>query len=124
MKVKSHDTVAISFATNHNPLDLDKPIFTLSVASEILEVHPRTLMMYEHLSMISPKRTVTNRRRYSRRDVMNLQAIQTLNREETASCPVCGRDAQAIGRRHVQIVFRCDGCKVVFKRNRHWPYIC
>jgi hypothetical protein len=43
--------------------------------------------------------------------------------EETASCPVCGRDAQAIGRRHVQIVFRCDGCKVVFKRNRHWPYI-
>ncbi|TMF68533.1 MAG: MerR family transcriptional regulator [Chloroflexi bacterium] len=81
MKVKSHDTVAISFATNHNPLDLDKPIFTLSVASEILEVHPRTLMMYEHLSMISPKRTVTNRRRYSRRDVMKLQAIQTLSRE-------------------------------------------
>jgi len=62
-------------------IDLDKPIFTLSVASEILETHPRTLMMYEHLDMIHPKRTVTNRRRYSRRDVMKLQAIQTLTRE-------------------------------------------
>ncbi len=61
-------------------IDLDKPIFTLSVASEILETHPRTLMMYEHLEMIRPKRTVTNRRRYSRRDVMKLQAIQTLTR--------------------------------------------
>jgi DNA-binding transcriptional MerR regulator len=82
MKVKSRDTVAASAASNHNSSpDLDKPIFTLSVASEILEVHPRTLMMYEHLSMIQPKRTVTNRRRYSRRDVMKLQAIQTLTRE-------------------------------------------
>lgn len=52
-----------------------------------------------------------------------MDPIPALYMEETASCPVCGRDAQAIGRRHVQIVFRCDGCKVVFKRNRHWPYI-
>ena len=82
MKVKPRDPATLSLATNQNSsLDLDKPIFTLSVASEILEVHPRTLMMYEHLSMISPKRTVTNRRRYSRRDVMKLQAIQTLTRE-------------------------------------------
>jgi len=78
MKLIQSDSVAPS----HDPgMDLDKPIFTLSVASEILEVHPRTLMMYEHLSMIHPKRTVTNRRRYSRRDVMKLQAIQKLTRE-------------------------------------------
>ncbi len=64
-------------ATN---IHLDKPIYTLSVASEILETHPRTLMMYEHLNMIKPKRTVTNRRRYSQRDLMKLQAIQTLTR--------------------------------------------
>ncbi len=81
MKVKSRDPLAAATANNHEPIDLDKPIFTLSVASEILEVHPRTLMMYEQLRMISPKRTVTNRRRYSRRDVMKLQAIQTLSRE-------------------------------------------
>ncbi|TMD73122.1 MAG: hypothetical protein E6I81_05525 [Chloroflexi bacterium] len=58
-----------------------------------------------------------------RRLEIKVDPIPALYMEETASCPVCGRDAQAIGRRHVQIVFRCDGCKVVFKRNRHWPYI-
>ncbi len=42
--------------------------------------------------------------------------------EETEACPVCGRDAQAIGRRAMQIVFRCDSCKVVFKRNRSSPF--
>jgi MerR family transcriptional regulator, heat shock protein HspR len=62
-------------------IGLDKPIYTLSVASEILETHPRTLMMYEHLGLIKPKRTVTNRRRYSQRDLMKLQAIQTLTRK-------------------------------------------
>ena len=62
-------------------LSLDKPIYTISVASEILETHPRTLMMYEHLNMIKPKRTVTNRRRYSQRDLLKLQAIQALTRK-------------------------------------------
>jgi MerR family transcriptional regulator, heat shock protein HspR len=68
-------------AAEGTSIHLDKPIYTLSVASEILETHPRTLMMYEHLNMIKPKRTVTNRRRYSQRDLMKLQAIQTLTRK-------------------------------------------
>ncbi|TMC99151.1 MAG: MerR family transcriptional regulator [Chloroflexi bacterium] len=81
MKARQRLSVAPSTTSRDAGIDLDKPIFTLSVASEILETHPRTLMMYEHLDMIHPKRTVTNRRRYSRRDVMKLQAIQTLTRE-------------------------------------------
>jgi MerR family transcriptional regulator/heat shock protein HspR len=82
MKVRQRDAGAASaVASDDAGIDLDKPIFTLSVASEILETHPRTLMMYEHLDMIRPKRTVTNRRRYSRRDVLKLQAIQTLTRK-------------------------------------------
>ena len=88
MKLKQREPTATVVAASHGgDIDLDKPIFTLSVASEILEVHPRTLMMYEHLSMIHPKRTVTNRRRYSRRDVMKLQAIQTLTREHPVNLP-------------------------------------
>lgn len=39
-----------------------------------------------------------------------------------AACPVCGKDAQAIGRLAMQIVFRCDRCKVVFKRNHASPF--
>ncbi len=63
------------------PVGLDKPIYTISVASEILETHPRTLMMYEHLNLIVPHRTSTNRRRYSQRDILALQAIQRLTRQ-------------------------------------------
>jgi len=62
-------------------LGLDKPIYTISVAAEILAVHPRTLIMYEHLGMVIPHRTPTNRRRYSQRDIHKLQTIRSLTRQ-------------------------------------------
>ena len=68
-------------APSDTTLSLDKPIYTISVASEILQTHPRTLMMYEHLGLVVPKRTSTNRRRFSQRDIRKLQAIQTLTRQ-------------------------------------------
>ena len=49
--------------------DVDKPLYTISVAAEILETHPRTLMLYEEARLIEPHRTSTNRRRYSQRDI-------------------------------------------------------
>jgi len=66
-------------------ISLDKPIYTISVASEILETHPRTLMMYEHLCLVVPKRTSTNRRRFSQRDIMKLQTIQKLTRQHSVN---------------------------------------
>ena len=76
---------AVPFTTPPPPatprVGLDKPIYTISVAAEILATHPRTLMMYEHLELVVPQRTVTNRRRYSQRDVLTLQAIQRLTRQ-------------------------------------------
>ena len=85
MKAKQREVATVeakpAAPADSTSIHLDKPIYTLSVASEILETHPRTLMMYEHLNMIKPKRTVTNRRRYSQRDLMKLQAIQTLTRK-------------------------------------------
>src|SRR5919197_6549812 len=83
MKTKQREPASASTALPPEipAAQLDRPIYTLSVASEILETHPRTLMMYEHLNMIKPKRTVTNRRRYSQRDLMKLQAIQPLTRK-------------------------------------------
>ncbi|MDQ6638021.1 MAG: MerR family transcriptional regulator [Candidatus Dormibacteraeota bacterium] len=62
--------------------DLDKPLYTISVASEILETHPRTLMLYEDVGLVLPFRTTTNRRRYSQRDIRKLQVIQHLTREK------------------------------------------
>ena len=63
-------------------MDLDKPLYTISVAAEILETHPRTLMLYEDAGLIEPHRTSTNRRRYSQRDVTKVQVIQHLTREK------------------------------------------
>lgn len=72
MKGRPTDPVAIG---------LDTPLYTLSVAAELLDTHSRTLMMYEHLGLIKPRRTATNRRRYTQRDLLKLRAIQTLTRQ-------------------------------------------
>lgn len=55
-----------------------KPLFTLSVAAEIIGVHPRTLMIYENEKLVIPHRTKTNRRRYSQQDIKELQFIRYL----------------------------------------------
>lgn len=59
----------------------DKPIFTLSVAAEILHLHARTLRIYEEHNLVVPMRTQTNRRRYSQNDIKKFQFIQYLTRE-------------------------------------------
>lgn len=55
-----------------------KALFTLSVASEIIGVHPRTLMLYEKAGLVTPARTKTNRRRFSHGDIKRLQFIRYL----------------------------------------------
>ena len=62
-------------------LNLDKPLYTIGIAAEILSTHTRTLMMYEHLGLVVPSRTTTNRRLYSQRDIITLSAIQQLTRK-------------------------------------------
>ena len=61
-------------------LSLDKPLYTIGITAEILATHTRTLMMYEHLGLVVPSRTATNRRLYSQRDIITLGAIQRLTR--------------------------------------------
>jgi MerR family transcriptional regulator/heat shock protein HspR len=65
-----------------NDISSSRAVFTPSIASEILNLHPRTLMIYESESLIKPQRTVTNRRRYSEEDIRRVQAIQFLTREK------------------------------------------
>ena len=61
-------------------LDLDKPIYSVAVASEILSSHPGTLMMYEDLGLAIPQRTASDYRRYTLRDMLGFDAIQRLMR--------------------------------------------
>ncbi len=58
--------------------NLDKPLYTIGIAADILSTHVRTLMMYEHLGLVVPNRTATNRRLFSQRDIITLAAIQRL----------------------------------------------
>lgn len=57
-----------------------------------------------------------------RRLEIKVMPLPSAYMEEVASCPVCGKDSTAIGRLAMQIVFRCDRCKVVFKRNHASPF--
>ncbi len=59
-----------------------KPLFTLSIAAEIIGVHQRTLMLYENENLVIPHRTKTNRRRYSPMDIDKLRFIQYLTRKQ------------------------------------------
>jgi MerR family transcriptional regulator, heat shock protein HspR len=56
----------------------DRPIFTLSVAADLLGLHPRTLRIYEEKRLVTPARTEGNRRRYSQNDISRFQFIRRL----------------------------------------------
>ena len=58
----------------------DRPIFTLSVAADLLGLHPRTLRIYEEKKLVVPARTEGNRRRYSQNDIQRFQYIRRLTR--------------------------------------------
>src|SRR5436853_592007 len=61
-----------------SPINADRPVFTLSVAADLLGMHPRTLRIYEEEGLVVPARTETKRRRYSQNDIKRFQFIQHL----------------------------------------------
>lgn len=58
--------------------DKMKPVFMISVAAELAEMHPQTLRMYERRGLIRPKRSSKSTRLYSLEDVERLRRIQQL----------------------------------------------
>lgn len=56
-------------------------VYVISVAAEIIGVHPQTLRIYEREGLITPKRTAKGSRRYSAEDIERLRRIQELTRE-------------------------------------------
>jgi len=53
-------------------------LFLISVAAEMLGMHPQTLRKYERLGLIQPTRTVGSMRVYSREEMERLRAIKHL----------------------------------------------
>ena len=56
-------------------------LYVISVAAELAGVHPQTLRVYERKGLVRPKRTTSNSRRYSERDIQRLREIQDLTRK-------------------------------------------
>ena len=56
----------------------DRARYMISVAAELVGMHPQTLRIYEQRGLVRPKRTAGNTRLYSDADVERLQLIQRL----------------------------------------------
>ena len=57
------------------------PRYMISVAAELVGMHPQTLRIYENKGLIRPKRTSGNTRLYSNADLERLRLIQRLTTE-------------------------------------------
>jgi MerR family transcriptional regulator, heat shock protein HspR len=61
--------------------DSEKAVYTISIASELLGCHPRTLRIYEEAGLISPQRTQKKYRLYSQNDLTKVKKMCSLMEE-------------------------------------------
>ena len=59
----------------------ERPRYMISVAADLVGMHPQTLRIYEQKGLVRPKRTAGNTRLYSDADVERLRLIQRLTTE-------------------------------------------
>ena len=55
-----------------------EPLFVISVAARLVEMHPQTLRKYEREGLIAPSRTSGNLRLYSDEDIERLRQVKYL----------------------------------------------
>jgi MerR family transcriptional regulator/heat shock protein HspR len=59
----------------------DRPRYMISVAAELVGMHPQTLRIYETKGLVRPRRTAGGTRLYSDADIERLRIIQQLTTE-------------------------------------------
>ena len=62
-------------------LNDERPRYMISVAAELVGMHPQTLRLYEAKGLVRPSRTPGGTRLYSESDVVRLRLIQRLTTE-------------------------------------------
>ena len=62
-------------------LNENTPLFVISVAAELSNLHPQTLRQYDRIGLVSPTRTQGQSRRYTMQDVAKLREISRLSAE-------------------------------------------
>lgn len=73
-------------ADKKRPLDnpripSDQPMYVISIAAELANVHPQTLRMYERKRLVTPKRSAGRIRLYSESDIEWIREIQYLTQQ-------------------------------------------
>lgn len=63
------------------PKKKKKPLYMISVVSEMFDIHPQTLRTYEREGLIRPARTEGNTRLYSQDDLERIELILRLTNE-------------------------------------------
>lgn len=58
----------------------DLPVYVISVAADLLGLHPRTLRIYEEKGLVQPARR-NHQRRYSERDLERVRMIRRMTQE-------------------------------------------
>ena len=59
----------------------ERPRYMISIAAELVGMHPQTLRVYETKGLVRPRRTPGNTRLYSEADLERLRLIQRLTGE-------------------------------------------
>ena len=62
-------------------IDPSRPVYVISVAAQLVAVHPRTLRIYEEAGLICPSRTETNIRLFSENDLRRILWIRHLTQD-------------------------------------------
>jgi MerR family transcriptional regulator/heat shock protein HspR len=57
----------------------DAPVYTISVAAQLAELHPQTLRQYDRLGLVTPTRVGGRNRLYSANDIARLREIADLS---------------------------------------------
>jgi MerR family transcriptional regulator, heat shock protein HspR len=84
----------------------ERPRYMISVAAELVGMHPQTLRIYENKGLVRPRRTSGNTRLYSEADLERLRLIQRLTTElglNLAGVEVVLRMEDELRRAHAQI---------------------
>jgi MerR family transcriptional regulator, heat shock protein HspR len=84
----------------------DRPIYMISVAAELVGMHPQTLRIYEAKGLVRPQRTAGGTRLYSEADIERLRIIGRLTSElglNLAGVELVLRLEDELRKAHVQI---------------------
>lgn len=68
-------------SSQQDEIDVDAPVYVISVAAQLTGLHPQTLRQYDRMGLVCPVRVGGRNRLYSGRDISRLRQIAQLSSE-------------------------------------------